>query len=94
MKFKLNIVLASLVGLAISMSVIAEDIELYVNYDVETNEKPRVLFIFDTSGSMDWSVINGNNQSCYKKKKNKNNRYDRTTCLGGLMLLVMQLLNL
>ena len=80
MKFKLNIVLASLVGLAISMSVIAEDIELYVNYDVETNEKPRVLFIFDTSGSMDWSVINGNNQSCYKKKKNKNNRYDRTTC--------------
>ncbi|ALS32334.1 type IV pilus assembly protein PilY1 [Pseudoalteromonas translucida KMM 520] len=80
MKFKLNIVLASLMGLASSMSAIAEDIELYVNYDVETNEKPRVLFIFDTSGSMDWSVINGDNQSCYIKQQNKNNKYDRITC--------------
>ena len=49
MKFKLNKVLASLLGLTISMSVFAEDIELYVNHDVETDENPRVLMIFDTS---------------------------------------------
>ncbi|MBE0421252.1 pilus assembly protein [Pseudoalteromonas nigrifaciens] len=64
MKFKLNAVLASLVGLAISMSVIAEDIELYVNYNVETKEKPRVMMIFDTSGSMAWDVTDG--EQCYQ----------------------------
>ena len=55
MKFKLNKVLASLLGLTISMSVFAEDIELYVNHDVDVEEKPRVLLIFDTSGSMAFS---------------------------------------
>ncbi|MBO7925795.1 pilin biogenesis protein [Pseudoalteromonas sp. K222D] len=68
MKFKLNAVLASLVGLAISMSVIAEDIELYVNYNVETKEKPRVMMIFDTSGSMAWDVTDG--KQCYKRNSN------------------------
>ncbi|WP_024610213.1 PilC/PilY family type IV pilus protein [Pseudoalteromonas sp. TB64] len=67
MKFKFNKVFASLLGLTLSMSAAAEDIELYVNHDVETDEKPRVLMIFDTSGSMDWSVINGDNQACYTK---------------------------
>ena len=67
MKFKLNKVLASLLGLTLSASVFAEDIELYVNHDVETDEKPRVLMIFDTSGSMDWSAVNGDDQICYTK---------------------------
>ena len=39
------------------MSVFAEDIELYVNHDVETDENPRVLMIFDTSGSMKLSMV-------------------------------------
>ncbi|MCC9659351.1 pilin biogenesis protein [Pseudoalteromonas sp. MB41] len=43
-------------------AVYAEDIELYVNYNVKTNEKPRVLLIFDTSGSMAFSTATG--KSC------------------------------
>ena len=42
----------SLLGLALSTSAVAEDIELYVNHDLDLDEKPRVLLIFDTSGSM------------------------------------------
>ncbi|MEM5512564.1 PilC/PilY family type IV pilus protein [Pseudoalteromonas sp. AS84] len=68
MKFKLNKVLASLLGLTISMSVFAEDIELYVNHDVETDENPRVLMIFDTSGSMAWDVVDGG--QCYRRYQN------------------------
>lgn len=37
----------------------AEDIELYVNHNVELDEKPRVLVIFDTSGSMAFSTSDG-----------------------------------
>ena len=40
-------------------AVYAEDIELYVNYNVSKNEKPRVLLIFDTSGSMAFSSTTG-----------------------------------
>jgi type IV pilus assembly protein PilY1 len=36
----------------ISKKVIAEDIELYVNHNINISEKPRVLVVFDTSGSM------------------------------------------
>ncbi|MBB1354912.1 pilus assembly protein, partial [Pseudoalteromonas sp. SR45-5] len=68
MKLKLNKVLASLLGLTISMSVFAEDIELYVNHDVETDENPRVLMIFDTSGSMAWDVVDGG--KCYRRYQN------------------------
>lgn len=68
MKFRLNKVLASLLGLTISMSVFAEDIELYVNHDVETDENPRVLMIFDTSGSMAWDVVDGGR--CYRRYQN------------------------
>ncbi|MBB1340426.1 pilin biogenesis protein, partial [Pseudoalteromonas sp. SR45-6] len=42
----------------------AEDIELYVNHNVEIEEKPRVLFVFDTSGSMAWDVTDGG--QCYQ----------------------------
>jgi len=77
MKFKLNKVFASLLGLTLSMSAAAEDIELYVNHDVETDEKPRVLMIFDTSGSMDWSVLDGSNQSCYIKQRIRRSGYYR-----------------
>lgn len=52
MKFKFNCVVASFIAATISLSVTAEDIELYVNHNVETDEKPRVLIVFDTSGSM------------------------------------------
>lgn len=62
MKFNLNKPLVSLLGLALSASALAEDIELYVNHDVDVEEKPRVLLIFDTSGSMAWSSSTG--RSC------------------------------
>lgn len=52
MQFKLKKIAALLFGVGISLSVFAEDIELYVNHNVETDENPRVLIIFDTSGSM------------------------------------------
>ncbi len=38
----------------------AEDIELYVNHNVDLDEKPRVLIVFDTSGSMAFSTSSGN----------------------------------
>ena len=50
------------------MSAGAEDIELYVNHNVQTNEKPRVIMIFDTSGSMAWDVNDGD--ACYKRSGN------------------------
>jgi type IV pilus assembly protein PilY1 len=46
----------------ISTKAIAEDIELYVKHNIDKDENPRVLFIFDTSGSMAWSTANG--RSC------------------------------
>ena len=52
MQFKLKKIAALLFGVGISLSVFAEDIELYVNHNVETDEKPRVIIVFDTSGSM------------------------------------------
>ncbi|RZF92121.1 pilin biogenesis protein [Pseudoalteromonas sp. CO302Y] len=42
------------------MSVQAEDIELYVNHNVDLDERPRVLIVFDTSGSMAFSTATGN----------------------------------
>ena len=68
MNFKLNKVLAALLGLAVSATASAEDIELYVNYNVETDENPRVLMIFDTSGSMAWDVTDGG--QCYRRYQN------------------------
>lgn len=44
---------------AVSQPLKAEDIELYVNYDIEITEKPRVVVVFDTSGSMAWDVTTG-----------------------------------
>lgn len=55
-------------AILIGMSAHAEDIELYVNHNVETDEKPRVIMIFDTSGSMAWDVNDGN--SCYMRSGN------------------------
>lgn len=52
MKLNFNRIVASFVAATISLSVTAEDIELYVNHNVETDENPRVVIIFDTSGSM------------------------------------------
>ena len=51
--------------LLVSIDVKSEDIELYVNYDIEVTEKPRVLIIFDTSGSMAWSVVDGDDCGRY-----------------------------
>lgn len=45
MQFKLKKIAALLFGVGISLSVFAEDIELYVNHNVETDENPRVLII-------------------------------------------------
>ncbi|MBW4965196.1 pilin biogenesis protein [Pseudoalteromonas sp. CR1] len=68
MSFKLNKVLAAFLGLAVSATASAEDIELYVNHNVETDENPRVLMIFDTSGSMAWDVTDGG--QCYRRYQN------------------------
>ncbi|MBE0378288.1 pilus assembly protein [Pseudoalteromonas prydzensis] len=61
MKFK-NLVISILLGSTpfLSMRSDAEDIELYVNHNVKIDEKPRVLVIFDTSGSMAFSTKTGN----------------------------------
>jgi type IV pilus assembly protein PilY1 len=72
---KFNAVIASLIVLTISMSASAEDIELYVNHNVETKEKPRVMMIFDTSGSMAWDVSDGD--ACYMRS---GNRYYEVDC--------------
>lgn len=72
---KTNKVLASLIGITLSSYVAAEDIELYVNHNVETNEKSRVIIIFDTSGSMAWDVNDGD--ACYKRS---GNRYYEVDC--------------
>ncbi|KTF16315.1 pilus assembly protein [Pseudoalteromonas sp. H105] len=61
---------------------VAEDIELYVNHEVELDEKPRVLLVFDTSGSMAWSVVDGKSQTCYKRVKW--NKYQRGDCFKSL----------
>lgn len=52
MKLTFNRIVASFFAATVSLSVTAEDIELYVNHNVETDENPRVVIIFDTSGSM------------------------------------------
>ncbi|MEG3757925.1 PilC/PilY family type IV pilus protein [Pseudoalteromonas carrageenovora] len=84
MKFKFNKVFASLLGLTLSMSAVAEDIELYVNHDVETDEKPKVLMIFDTSGSMAFDVVDG--ERCYKWDGNSatSPRFYRSTCFESI----------
>ena len=64
MKLKLYIALVLLFTSAINMQAYAEDIELYVNKDANSDEKPRVLLIFDTSGSMAYSSSTGS-RSCY-----------------------------
>ena len=59
MKFTFRNIFALILGCTIALPVIAEDIELYVNRDIELDEKPRVLLIFDTSGSMAFSSKTG-----------------------------------
>ena len=61
MKFKLYVALVLLFTSVINMHAYAEDIELYVNKDANSDEKPRVLLIFDTSGSMAFSSSTGDN---------------------------------
>lgn len=52
--------LVFLLGSCLSVfSVMAEDIELYVKHNIESDEKPRVMIIFDTSGSMAFSSRTG-----------------------------------
>ncbi|KAF7774261.1 type IV pilus assembly protein PilY1 [Pseudoalteromonas citrea] len=46
----------------ISVKAFAEDIELYVKHNIDIDEKPRVMLIFDTSGSMAFSSRTG--RSC------------------------------
>jgi len=69
MKFKLYVALVLLFTSAINMQAYAEDIELYVNKDANSDEKPRVLLIFDTSGSMAFSSSTGN--ECKDRSDNR-----------------------
>ncbi|OUS72660.1 pilin biogenesis protein [Pseudoalteromonas sp. A601] len=83
MKFeKLVISISLCIALLLSMHSYAEDIELYVNHNVELDEKPRVLLIFDTSGSMAWSVVDGDSQVCYRRVKS--NQFERGDCFKSL----------
>jgi type IV pilus assembly protein PilY1 len=51
---------AVFIGLSVfANSTFAEDIELYVTHNVDFKERPRVLIIFDTSGSMAFSSSTG-----------------------------------
>ncbi len=67
-----SLFLAMAVGAGVSFPVLAEDIDLYVNYELE-QEEPKILFIFDTSGSMKNNAKTGN--SCYEKKPNGQYKY-------------------
>lgn len=70
MEFTFRNIFALILGCTIALPVIAEDIELYVNRDIELDEKPRVLLIFDTSGSMAYSSSSGSsscNRSCVSR---------------------------
>ncbi|WP_289107415.1 PilC/PilY family type IV pilus protein [uncultured Pseudoalteromonas sp.] len=59
MKLMLKNIFALILACVIALPAIAEDIELYVNEKIELDEKPRVLLIFDTSGSMAFSSSTG-----------------------------------
>ncbi|MBQ4833060.1 pilin biogenesis protein [Pseudoalteromonas sp. MMG010] len=61
-------IVGSLLAMSISGTCFSEDIELYVNHNISSEEKTRVLMLFDTSGSMAFSTSTGydcgyNNQS-------------------------------
>ena len=53
-------------ALAVCYQAKAEDIELYVNHNVKTTEKPRVVVVFDTSGSMAFSTRTGRDCGYYR----------------------------
>lgn len=70
MKRVTYLVLTYIMCLFFAMTAAAEDIELYVNKDANIDEKPRVLFIFDTSGSMDEEVTSaGTSERCFIKRR-------------------------
>ncbi|MEC8328834.1 MAG: PilC/PilY family type IV pilus protein [Pseudomonadota bacterium] len=66
--FKLSSLLVVWFMCFIVPSAIAEDIELYVNSQLAESERARVMLVFDTSGSMGWSILDG--KRCY-------HRYDK-----------------
>ena len=68
MKLAAIIVFTYLICLFFTAPSKAEDIELYVNKDVNINEKPRVLLIFDTSGSMAYSTATGDDCGQYSNR--------------------------
>jgi type IV pilus assembly protein PilY1 len=65
--------LAFIASLFMSFYTQSEDIELYVNHNVETTEKPKVLLMFDTSGSMLWRLSDG--RACYKNEDSSRGSY-------------------
>ncbi|CCQ09608.1 Type IV fimbrial biogenesis protein PilY1 [Pseudoalteromonas luteoviolacea B = ATCC 29581] len=70
------------VGLGVLASIAparAEDIELYVTHNSTTKERPRVMVLFDTSGSMAWDVNDGSR--CYERKKK--NEYQSVDCFDS-----------
>ncbi|MFC0116409.1 pilus assembly protein [Pseudoalteromonas xiamenensis] len=68
--FRKLVVLLMLLSIVSSPSF-AEDIELYVTHNSSTKERPRVMILFDTSGSMAWDVNDG--EACYLY--DRRNRY-------------------
>ncbi|MBH0021973.1 pilin biogenesis protein [Pseudoalteromonas sp. SWXJ133] len=86
MNYKLNKVLAGLLGIVVSLAASAEDIELYVNHNVETDEKPKVLLIFDTSGSMAFDVADGDRCYQWDGVARTTPRFSRITCFESNVL--------
>ena len=39
-----------------SFTTYADDTDLYLNRDANSEEKPKVMIVFDTSGSMGWKL--------------------------------------
>lgn len=58
---KMKVLVCFLISiLCLSPNAFAEDIELYINALLQEKEKARVMLMFDTSGSMQYSSVNGN----------------------------------
>ena len=53
----------AVISLFFSTNLLAEDIEIYVSSLLNEKEKARVMLMFDTSGSMEWSSVDGG--ACY-----------------------------
>jgi type IV pilus assembly protein PilY1 len=65
-------VIFGLISLTLASTAKSEDIELFVKHNIDIQEKPRVMIVFDTSGSMAFSSTTGDDcgyDSYYRRWK-------------------------